>query len=72
MAAEIDFLGRSMRLPSWHRIHVDDDNGGWRFLTPREVCLLAEIFEDVREKYLRGGPVEELGITLGVLREEQQ
>ncbi len=68
MTTGTDFLARSIRLPAWHRVQVDDDNGGRRFLTPHEICILAEVFEDAREKWLRGGPVEELGITLGVLK----
>lgn len=67
-----EFTDRAYRLPAWHRLKVDEGNGRFRFLTPHEICILAEVFEDAREKYLPGGSIEALGITLGVLKESDE
>jgi hypothetical protein len=60
---ELREIERARALPAWGRILVAGRN-----LTPHEICLLQEIFEDAVVKNLRGSEQEELGITLGVLK----
>ncbi len=69
MTGKTDFLDRATRLPAWRCVKVEYAHG-WRHLSPREICLLAELFEDHRSSTVLTG-IEALGVTLGVLRKSE-
>ncbi len=70
MTTEAVLTDRAKRLPDWRRVLLYE-SGGPRHLTAYEVCLLYEVFEDAKERWLHGGPIEDLGVALGVLKESK-